>query len=191
MVFQKLCFRRMTPVFLIALGTLLTARPVYFYSKGILAQVLLKRAWRSTLNLGESQLAWGWADSHPVGRLRIPSINLDAVVLSDTHNEALAFGPGHWRESCLPGESGLIAVAGHRDSFFRHLSKIKLGDSIDLESSKGNQVFIARRFMITEPDKYRFLFQISDTQIALITCYPFEYTGPAPLRYIVFGELIK
>ena len=184
-------FLRLIPYMLLVFGACLIARPAYFYSKGVLAQILLERAWNKYRSSGDIHRAWSWSDTHPVGRLNIPSINLDQIVLSGTHTEALAFGPGHWPESSQPGEIGTVAIAGHRDSYFRKLHKLDLGDVIQLDYRGGQQIFRVVQFIITSPDSFDLMQGSLATRIALITCYPFDYLGPAPQRYIVLGELVE
>ena len=98
--------------------------------KGVCAQLMLEKAWKSTKRTGHSSKAWGWADTLPVAKLSISSIELNQIVLEGEINEALAFGPAII-ESSLESKDKIIA--GHRDSFFKSLENLKEGDIIELE----------------------------------------------------------
>ena len=165
-------------------GLFLLARPTFFYLKGICAQHMLDKAWSLTKRTGHSSKAWSWADTLPVARLKISSIELNQIVLDGEVNEALAFGPAIIVSSL---ESSNKIIAGHRDSFFKNLKKIKEGDIIELELIKKNIKYKVNSITITVPEDIEWLNEKEDEMITLITCYPFNYMGDAPLRYIVTG----
>ena len=131
--------------------------------------------------------AWRWADTYPVARLSIPSINFSGIVLEGTHNESLAFGPAHLSLSSSPGEEGNIVIMGHRDSFFRKLGEVKIGQTIELESLSRVQSYIVSDIEVVSPEDTFIIQETSGARITLITCYPFDYIGPAPKRYVVRG----
>lgn len=163
----------------------------YFYAKGLLAQFLLNQTWERSKSTKQFIKAWSWADTYPVGKLRINAIDLSRVVLKDAKNESLAFGPAHISVSAQPGSNGNIAIAGHRDSFFRNLRRVKGGEIIELESMGSVQYFIVTDIEISEPEDTTWVDNSAGNVITLITCYPFDYIGPAPKRYIVRGKFIK
>ena len=165
-------------------GLLVLTKPTYYYMKGICAQLMLERAWDLTKRTGHSSKAWSWADTLPVAKLEIPSIKLSQIVLDGEVNEALAFGPA-LIESSL--ESKNKVIAGHRDSFFKNLGSLKEGDIVELELLESNIKYRVTSTSITEPEDVRWLDSRSGESITLITCYPFNYIGDAPLRFIVTG----
>jgi sortase A len=177
-------------IFLFLAGALLVGKSGYFYAKGVLAQILLEHAWAESKKTKKIIKAWSWADMSPVGRLSIPSIDFSRVVLEGTNNESLAFGPGHISSSSKPGENGNIAIAAHRDSFFRKLGQINKGDLIKLESRSTVQTYIVTDIQIAAPENTYWIQNTAASAITLITCYPFDFVGPAPERYIVRGEIM-
>ncbi len=174
-------------IILIIVGTALVARSGYFYAKGILAQYLLNDAWEESMRTKDVVKAWRWADTYPVARLSIPSLNYSKVVLEGINNESLAFGPAHLSLSSSPGEEGNIVIMGHRDSFFRELEDVKIGQTIKLESLSRVQSYTVSDIEVVSPEDTFIIQEASGERITLITCYPFDYIGAAPERYVVRG----
>lgn len=174
-------------VMLILYGTGMTAHSGYFYTKGMVAQYLLHRAWEEGRREGKGVKAWSWADTHPVGRLRIPSLQYSRIVLEGINDESLAFGPAHLLLSSSPGEGGNIVLMGHRDSFFRRLAEVREGDRIELESLSTVQYYTVNDLRIISPEDTWIIEETSEDVITLVTCYPFDFIGPAPKRYVVRG----
>jgi sortase A len=174
-------------IILVIAGTALVARSGYFYAKGILAQYLLNDAWEESMRTKDVVKAWNWADTYPVARLSIPSLNYSKVVLEGINNESLAFGPAHLSLSSSPGEEGNIVIMGHRDSFFRELEDVKIGQTIKLESLSRVQSYTVSDIEVVSPEDTFIIQEASGERITLITCYPFDYIGAAPERYVVRG----
>lgn len=155
------------------------------HAKASLAQMLLEHAWEQSLTTGEQVRPWFWADTHPVARLRVPSLGIDQIVLSGASGRTLAFGPGHTLASAPPGEGSSI-LSAHRDTHFAFLQHIQLGDLVFVETPDGAE----HRYVIQET-------QIVDTRtsklrlkntpsLTLVTCYPFDVVAATgPLRYVV------
>jgi len=181
---MKAKFALSIAVILVFAGSLISGKAVYYYSKGLLAQLLLNRAWEKSRTTGLHVKAWSWADTYAVGRLKINSIGMDHIVLDGVHNEALAFGPG-----LAVNQKGVnnLLIAGHRDSFFKSLQDVSLGDSILLELSDGEKTFSVTDISITDAGHAVIPVDCNGKTLSLVTCYPFEITGDAPLRYIVTG----
>jgi sortase A len=172
-------------------GSVMVAHSGYFYTKGLFAQFLLNNAWEKSKWSGQFVKPWNRADTWPVARLTINSIGLSRVVLKDARNTSLSFGPAHISVSARPGSNGNIAIAGHRDSFFRNLALVKRGDVIELESLNTVHYFEVSDMEIADPEDTHWVEHTDDNLITLVTCYPFDYIGPAPKRYIVRGMLMK
>lgn len=120
-----------------------------------------------------------------VGRIEIPRIGLDAVVLADTDDRSLDLGAGHLSRTALPGEPGNVVLAGHRDSHFRKLRDIQLGDSIRVTTPLGTFEYQVEETITVRPEQVEVLEDVGRPVLTLVTCYPFEYVGPAPKRFIV------
>ena len=174
---------------LLVMGTALLGQGVYIRAKAMLAQVLLERAWAETLATGRPVKAWSWADTHPVARVSFPRLGESAIVLEEAGGEALAFGPAHVAGSPLPGARGTSVIGGHRDTHFVFLKDVKVDDEVDVETANGQVV----RYRITgsavvHPQASGIATGGTTRRLALVTCYPFDALGHAPLRYVVFAE---
>ncbi len=121
--------------------------------------------------------------------LRILSRNIEVAVFDSVGEVALNRGSGHVAGTALPGEDGNIAIAGHRDGFFRGLKDIAVGDEVELTSLAGVQTFRVSGLDIVDPLDVSVLDPTDGTVITLITCYPFYYVGAAPDRFIVRATL--
>ena len=128
--------------------------------------------------------------SVPIGRLEIPRIGLSAVVAEGDDEKTLKVAVGHLPDTPLPWQEGNTALAGHRDTFFRPLRRIQPGDEIRLATRRGTFRYRVIRQMVVEPDELWVLDSSPSAGLTLITCYPFDYVGPAPRRFIVHAERI-
>jgi sortase A len=79
-------------------------------------------------------------------------------------------------------------LAGHRDSFFRPLRHIQVGDDIHLTTVRGTLRYRVTRHTVVDPAELWVLNASPTAALTLITCYPFDYVGPAPRRFIVHAE---
>lgn len=120
-----------------------------------------------------------------VGRIEIPRIGLDAVVLADVDDRSLDLGAGHLSKTALPDEPGNVVLAGHRDSHFRELRNIQPGDVISLTTPRGAFEYQVEETITVWPEQVEVLEDVGTPVLTLVTCYPFEYVGPAPKRFIV------
>ena len=89
------------------------------------------------------------------------------------------------------GQGGNLGIAGHRDSFFRALKDIQLGDPLTLETLYGTQNFAVSSIEVVEPDELRVLAPSTSPTLTLVTCYPFYYVGNAPQRFIVKAKVVE
>jgi len=120
-----------------------------------------------------------------IGILRIPKINVEVPVLEGTDDLILNRGVGHVNGTAYPGESGNVAIAGHRDGFFRGLKDVVVGDKIELVTMHQTETYVIDRITIVERTDVSVLQPRSHSSLTLITCYPFYFIGSAPQRYIV------
>ena len=124
----------------------------------------------------------------PIGRLEIPSIGLTAIVAEGDEEKTLKRAVGHLPDTPLPWQEGNSALAGHRDSFFRPLRHIQVGDDIHLTTERGTLRYRVTRHTVVDPAELWVLNPSPTAALTLITCYPFDYVGPAPRRFIVHAE---
>lgn len=123
-----------------------------------------------------------------LGRIEIPDAGVSAIIVEGIDEAALRNAVGHVPNSALPGESGRIALAGHRDTFFRGLRQVKPGDVVRLTTSTDVYEFRITRAEVVKPDRVDVIAPTSEGSLALITCHPFTYTGNAPFRYVVHAR---
>lgn len=127
--------------------------------------------------------------SPAIGILRIPKLDVEVPVLEGTDDLTLNRGVGHVAGTANPGENGNVAIAGHRDGFFRGLKDVAVGDKIELVTLQGTDTFVIDRITIVEPTDVWVLQPRSRSSLTLITCYPFYFIGSAPQRYIVQASI--
>jgi sortase A len=126
-----------------------------------------------------------------LARLRIPSAQIDVVVFGGADAAILEKGPGHVPGTALPGVDGPpnnCVLTGHRDSHFRHLGWLKPGHQILLETPTGQWSYRIVRREIVKPDAVSVLAPSEKARLTLITCYPFNFVGPAPQRLVLIAE---
>jgi sortase A len=124
----------------------------------------------------------------PIGVLEIPRLGLSSVVLEGDDVAALLFGVGHLSDTPLPWHDGNSVLAAHRDTFFRPLAGIRRNDVIRFSTADAELEYVVKETMIVEPNDVGVLDATPSATLTLITCYPFDYVGPAPQRFIVKAE---
>jgi sortase A len=120
----------------------------------------------------------------PLGVLRIPRLDLEVAVWEGTGDLALNRGLGRISGELGP-ERGNLALAGHRDGFFRVLKEIRLGDAIELETRAGVERLAVEATWVVAPADVWVLAPTPARAVTLVTCYPFYFVGKAPQRFIV------
>ncbi len=124
----------------------------------------------------------------PIGILEIPRLGLSSVVIEGDDTAALLFGVGHLADTPLPWLGGNSVMAAHRDTFFRPLAGIRRDDVIRFSTADAEFEYVVKETMIVEPTAVEVLEPTTAATLTLITCYPFDYIGPAPSRFIVRAE---
>lgn len=120
-----------------------------------------------------------------IGEIEIPTVAIKAVILHGDSPEVLRRGVGHLPETPMPGEWGNVALAGHRDTFFRSLRQVRTGDVIILRTIGGAFEYRVESIRVVPPMDIGVLKSSSRRELTLVTCFPFNYVGAAPNRYIV------
>jgi sortase A len=127
-----------------------------------------------------------------IGRLDIPRLHVSTIVLEGDDSHALRLGAGHVPGTAYPFQTGNFSVAAHRDTFFRPLRKIKPSDVIELTTPDGLYTYQVQSTEIVNPQATRVMDSHGNGQeLTLITCYPFYYVGPAPMRFIVHARRVS
>ena len=124
-------------------------------------------------------------EGSPLGRIEIGAIGLEVMILEGTEDETLRRAVGHIPGTSLPGQNGNVAIAGHRDTFFRPLRNIQKDDEITLTTLNGSYRYRVDSTKIVEPEEIGVLYDSGEAILTLVTCYPFNFVGSAPQRFIV------
>ena len=123
-----------------------------------------------------------------VGRLAIPRLGLSVIVIEGVEARDLKRAAGHIPNTALPGEPGNVGIAAHRDTFFRPLRGIKPNDAITLDTPGGSYRYRVVSTTVVPPSDIHVLDPIGRDALTLVTCFPFNYIGSAPKRFIVLAE---
>lgn len=190
-------FLRWTEWLFLLAGCLTLGFSAFVYIQASLYQVSEARQFENTLSSAspalemapqrelQTTLRTPTQDGSPIGRIEIPRIGVSAVVVEGVTPRSLRLAVGHIPGTALPGESGNIGIAGHRDTFFRGLRHIRGGDTVTVATLHGSYEYSVESTEIADPGSVRALQPSSEPMLTLITCYPFYFVGPAPQRFIV------
>jgi sortase A len=126
----------------------------------------------------------------PFARLDIPRLKLVDVIVEGDDEKSLRKAIGHIPDTSLPGNSGNVGLAGHRDTFFRPLEGIRKGDLILIKTSQAVYRYDVESSEIVLPKDSWVLKHTESPSLTLVTCYPFHFIGSAPKRFIVHARQI-
>ncbi len=176
-----------------AAGVLLLAFAGTSYARGAIARAQARAAWAAMearqarldgiARVDERTVADAGLGA-PIGRLVIPAIGLDEVIVEGVDDETLNAGPGHLPGSVLPGEPGNSVISAHRDRHFRPLGRVAVGDTMEVATLRGRTrwVVVSRRIVKAGAPA---LFDAETPTLTLTTCWPVRYLGTAPDRLLV------
>lgn len=125
-----------------------------------------------------------------IGRIEIPRIKISATVREGADDKVLKNAAGHVPYTALPGEVGNVGIAAHRDSFFRNLRHIREGDTIRFVTPSATYEYEVDSLKIVYPTNVEVLDPTNEPVLTLVTCFPFNYVGSAPKRFIVRARQI-
>jgi sortase A len=128
------------------------------------------------------------ANGDVIGSLAIPRLGLSTVVVEGVDDRDLKLAAGHIPQTPLPGQRGNVGIAGHRDTFFRPLRRIRKGDAIVVTTLNGKFGYRVVSTDIVSPDDVQVLLPAKTETLTLVTCYPFTFVGSAPQRFIVRAQ---
>jgi sortase A len=182
---------RTAPLLLALMGLILFGQGAYIHAKALLAQVLLQRAFEQTIATGHETKPWAWADTWPVARIEVKRLHASAIVLAGSSGQALAFGPGQVELTPQAGERGVAVYSAHRDTHFRFLKQVVIGDEIEITRSDGRKF----RYRADATSIVRFdasgIDPLTDRhELVLSTCWPFDALTPGPERYLLHATMI-
>jgi sortase A len=120
-----------------------------------------------------------------IGRLTIPRLHLRTIVREGAGNATLSLAAGHIPGTAFPWQRGNVGVAGHRDTLFRGLGEIRKNDLIEFDTLNASYVYEVVSTQIVSPQDVSVLKPGQYPELTLVTCYPFNFIGSAPERFIV------
>ena len=126
-----------------------------------------------------------------IGSLTIPVLKMKIPISQGTGINELKKGVGHFNQSVLPGEEDNCVISGHRDTVFRKIGKLKIGDQLIVQTSAGTFKYEVIGTRIVHEDDKTVIVPTNKAVLTMTTCYPFYYPGNAPERYIVSAALVK
>jgi sortase A len=126
-----------------------------------------------------------------IALLEIPRLKLATPVLPGDDAATLDLAVGHLPDTPMPWEGGNSAFAAHRDGLFRPLRYVKIGDEVRVRSERGEWVYRVHETKIVTPDDLSVLEPGASDMLTLITCYPFNFIGNAPKRFIVQATRVE
>jgi sortase A len=129
-------------------------------------------------------------DGSAVGRIRIPSLHANFVVVAGTSTDALRNGPGIYSETPFPGAPGTVAIAGHRTTYlapFRHIDSLRRGDEIDVQMPYARFTYSVQGQRIVDPSDIGVIRPVGYERLVLSACHPLY---SASHRIVVFARLV-
>ncbi|WP_257391500.1 class D sortase [Cytobacillus gottheilii] len=127
-----------------------------------------------------------------IGILQLPSIDGELPIIEGTDEDELEKGVGHFSSTVLPGQGDQILLSGHRDTVFRRLGDVQIGDLVHVVMPYGKYTYKMNKSYIVDADDTTVIRSTAPEELLTIsTCYPFSFIGDAPDRYILEAELIE
>jgi sortase A len=130
-------------------------------------------------------------EGHAIGRIKIDRIGLSIVVVQGTDTASLEKGPGHYRNTPIPGQPGTVAIAGHRTTYlapFRHIDEIRDGDDIRIEMPYAAFTYSVEKHEVVDPSDVGIIKPVGYPRLVLTACHP-PYS--AAHRYAIFAKLTR
>jgi sortase A len=185
-------FRVLLVTCLLAIGLWQLGQAAYIPAKALLAQELMLRAWERAGGGDANPVPWPWADTWPVARLQAKNGQVRQIILAGGSGRTLAFGPGHLSASAMPGERGNSVIAGHRDTHFRFLKDLAVGEMLSVETVNGVLVhYEVIDLDVVDGRRSSLVLDTDESILSLVTCYPFDAADPGgPLRYVVTARRV-
>ena len=131
------------------------------------------------------------AEGATIGEIRIDRLHMDAIVAEGDSTAVLSRAVGHLPDTPMPGESGNVVLAAHRDTFFRPLKSVRAGDVIEIVTEDHRWQYRVEWSRIVSPSATDVLEDAGGHTLTLVTCYPFEYVGRAPTRFVVRARAVE
>ncbi|QKY70098.1 class D sortase [Lentibacillus sp. CBA3610] len=119
--------------------------------------------------------------------LEIPKLDKVLPIVEGADPDSLAKGVGHLTDSVYPGQNDQIVLSGHRDTVFRQFDKIEIGDRYNVTTPYGNYTYEIKVTEIVPADDTSVIGETGEEVLVVSTCYPFDYVGGAPDRFVTYA----
>ncbi len=178
--------RKLSIIALLLLSVGLFGNTIYIQSKAVLAQYLIANAWQQTKQdnqqsktISKPSKPWAWADTYPVAKLIVPQKNLAYYVLAGATGSPLAFAPGLYAGTALPtmvtNTDSLpipdTVIAGHHNTHFDFLKRIKVGEAIQLENHLSQTIsYQVSEIKVLDIRKQQLPVRYGGNSVTLVTC---------------------
>ncbi|MCM3707658.1 MULTISPECIES: class D sortase [Cytobacillus] len=127
-----------------------------------------------------------------IGILKIPRLEAELPIIEGTDEDELEKGVGHYTTTAFPGQHDQILLSGHRDTVFRSLGELEIGDTFEVSMPYGEFTYEITDSKIVDADDTTVIRSTAPNEILTVsTCYPFSYVGNAPSRYILNAKRIQ
>ena len=162
---------------LISLPTLIISLLLLAYSaampaKAFVGQYLLQRSWQLQVDGKPFSKPWPWADIKTIAELQVPAYGVRQIVLQGQQGSNLAWAPG-LESAAEPGLSDTV-ISAHRDTHFRFLQKLKMGDQLILNTTRGHYEYIVENLQVVDSAQSQLQLDAKGSHLLLTTCYPFD-----------------
>ncbi|MDX2369580.1 MAG: class GN sortase [Colwellia sp.] len=176
---------------LLVTGSLLCLHASWLPIKGWLSEQLISYSWHQTIDLKKKIKPWPWADTYPIAALSFERLNKHVVVLNGGDPTTLAFSAGAIAPFNQTKSAQPFVVAGHRDSHFSFLDEVVMNDIISLADKYGqSQLYQVEAIDIVDASTGELPVLADESQLILITCYPFTNTRNTNERYVITAKLL-
>ena len=158
--------------------------------KAIIGQQYLEVAWKESLRANKLSKPWRSADFYMIGKLTVPKLKISRVILNSSTGEAMAWGIGRVDTAQSSSKGGPIILAGHRDSHMQFMSKLNVGDKIELMMSDGlvKTYIISGKEVSDKPEVTLSPVPLGRESLILTTCWPFNAMKSGDQRYLIFAQ---
>lgn len=188
---------------LIALGLWFTTTSVYKVGKGYISYKMnaperemdLKKEVSAAGSMEKEEEKVLYPDKpeigEEIGELYIPKIKSVLPIIHGTDEDELEKGVGHYAGSVMPGEKDNSVLSGHRDTVFRKLGEVGEGDMLEVTTKAGTFEYRVNKVRIVDADDRTVIVPKPRAMLTVTTCYPFDFIGDAPQRYILVAHLVS
>lgn len=127
-----------------------------------------------------------------VGILSIPRIDAELPIVEGTDEDDLEKGVGHYKGTAWPLGNDQIVLSGHRDTVFRRMGELEIGDELIVKVPYGEFSYKIEGTKVVDADDLTVIKPTAPNEVLTVTtCYPFRYVGNAPQRYIITAKPVK